>query len=237
MIYDYVALDVETTGLSPSKDRLLEIGAAQIRNGEVCRTYGTLINIKMPVPQKIQELTGITDFMARSGKEIGVAIHELTEFCGDLPILGHNVQFDFGFVKQAAADHGFGFEKEALDTLKIARKVLPELPSRSLQALCGYYQIDAGSAHRALDDALSAHQLLWKLWESFGERQPEAFVLDRMTYEPKKTSPITKSQKGYLKDLLKYHKIELGHCIEDMTKSEASRTIDQIISQYGRIMR
>ena len=237
MIYDYVALDVETTGLSPARDRLLEIGAALIREGKLCRTYETLINIKIPVPQKIQELTGITDAMARKGKEMGTALRELTEFCEDLPILGHNVQFDFGFVKQAAADHGLMFEKEALDTLKISRTVLPKLPSRSLQALCSYYQIDSGSAHRALDDALSAHQLLWKLWENFGARQPEAFVLHRLTYEPKKSSPITKSQKGYLKDLLKYHKIELDICIEDLTKSEASRTIDQIISQYGRIMR
>ncbi len=237
MIYDYVALDVETTGFSPHKDRLLEIGAALIRKGKVCRTYETLINIKMPVPQKIRELTGITDSMAGSGKEIGTAIRELTEFCEDLPVLGHNVQFDFGFVKQAAADHGLAFEKEALDTLKIARKVLPEVSSRSLQALCGYYRIDAGRAHRALDDALSAHQLLWKLWEVFGEREPEAFVPERLTYEPKKSSPITKSQKGYLKDLLKYHKIEPDRCIEDMNKSEASRMIDQIISQYGRIMR
>lgn len=237
MIYDYIALDVETTGLSPSRDRLLEIGATLVRGGELCRTYNTLIHINMPVPQKIRELTGITDAMAQSGKEIGTAIGELTEFCEDLPVLGHNVQFDFGFVKQAAADHGIAFEKDGLDTLMIARLVLPALPSRSLQALCGYYRIDSGSAHRALDDALSAHQLLWKLWEDFGERQPEAFVLRRLTYEPKKSSPITKSQKGYLKDLIKYHKIESDLCIEDMTKSEASRTIDRIISQYGKIVR
>lgn len=237
MIYDYTALDIETTGLNPARDRILEIGAARIENGKITGTYETLICTGMPVPARIQELTGITDEMQKEGKKIEQAIREFTEFCGELPVLGHNVQFDFGFLKQAAVNQGLDFEKEALDTLKIARKVLPDLPSRTLSAMCAHYKVDPGKSHRALDDALASHEILWKLWEEFGETLPEAFSLRRLTYSAKKQSGITNSQKGYLNDLLKYHKIETDICIDNMTKSEASRMIDQIILQHGRIIR
>lgn len=237
MIYDYIALDVETTGLDPVKDRVLEIGAAKVIGGQVQKTYETLIDIGMPVPARIQQLTGITDEMRKTGRKAEQAFPEFMEFCGDLPILGHNVQFDFGFLKQGAAGFGLTFEKKALDTLKIARKVLPDIPSRTLPAMCAYYQIDPGKSHRALDDALASHKVLWKLWEAFQETAPEAFSLQELTYTVKKQSPITKSQKAYLIDLMKYHRIETNMCIEDMTKSEASRMIDHIILQYGRILR
>ncbi|MDO4261269.1 MAG: exonuclease domain-containing protein [Eubacteriales bacterium] len=237
MIRDYIALDVETTGLNPGRDKVLEIGAVRVRDGVEAETFQTLIDAGTPVPERIQELTGITDEMRRMGRRPEQVYPEFVEFCGDLPVLGHNVQFDFGFLKQGAVNQGLTFEKEALDTLKIARRVLPDLPSRTLAAMCAHYQVDPGSSHRALDDARSAHRVLWKLWEEFGERDPEAFALRRLTYSAKRQSPITNSQKGYLNDLLKYHRIETSICIEDMTRSEASRMIDRIILQYGRISR
>lgn len=237
MINDYIAVDVETTGLNPARDRLLEIGAIKVCRGKPAETYGVLINTGMPVPARIQELTGITDEMQKTGKKAGEAIREFLEFRGALPVVGHNVSFDFGFLKQAAADGGFSFETEALDTLKIARKVLPGLPSKTLGAMCSYYGIDPGNAHRALDDARSAHGLLQKMWEQFGQAEPEAFTLQALSYTAKKQSPITKSQKGYLNDLVKYHKIEMDIQVEDLTKSEASRMIDRIILQYGKILR
>ena len=173
--------------------------------------------------------------MRLSGKRPEQAIPEFLEFCGELPILGHNVSFDFGFLKQAAVNQGLTFEREALDTLKIARKLLPDLPSRRLPDLCAYYQVDPGNSHRALDDALSTHFLLWHMWEAFKETAPEEFTLYPLVYSAKKQSPIAKSQKAYLNDLLKYHRIETNIRIEDMTRSEASRMIDKIILQYGRI--
>jgi len=237
MIYDYIALDVETTGLNPAKDKLLEIGAARIIDGEVSETYSVLIDTGIPVPLRIQELTGITDEMQKTGRKIDAVICEFVEFCGNLPVLGHNVQFDFGFLKQNAVNHGLVFEKQALDTLKIARRVLPEIPSRKLPDMCVYYQVDPGKSHRALDDALACHEILWKMWEEFGMKDPEAFSLHPLTYSAKKQSLITNSQKGYLNDLLKYHKIESTIRIEDMSRSEASRMIDRIILEYGRIIR
>lgn len=237
MVNDYIALDVETTGLDPVRDRLLEIGAVRVQGGVICGVYETLVNAGVPVPRRIQELTGITDEMRKTGKKAAEAVRGFLEFCGELPVVGHNVSFDYGFLKQAAAEAGCAFEAEALDTLKIARKVLPGLSSRTLSAMCAYYGIDQGNAHRALDDARSAHFILTRLWEAFGQTDPGAFALCPLAYTVKKQSPITNSQKGYLKDLLKYHKIELDASIDALTKSEASRIIDGIIRQYGRIMR
>ena len=182
MIRDYIAVDVETTGLNPARDRLLEIGAARILNGKVEATYQTFIDAGVEVPERITELTGITDEMRLSGKRPEQAIPEFLEFCGELPILGHNVSFDFGFLKQAAVNQGLTFEREALDTLKIARKLLPDLLSRRLPDLCAYYQVDPGNSHRALDDALSTHFLLWHMWEAFMETAPEEFTLYPLVY-------------------------------------------------------
>ncbi len=237
MIYDYVVLDVETTGLNPAKDKLLEIGAARIIDGEVSETYSTLIDTGVPVPLRIQELTGITDEMQKTGKKTEIAIREFVEFCGNFPVLGHNVQFDFGFLKQTAVNYGLVFEKQALDTLKIARRVLPDIPSRKLPDMCRHYQVNPGNSHRALDDAIACHEILWKMWDEFGMKDSEACTLHSLTYSAKKQSPLTNSQKGYLNDLLKYHRIDTNIRIEDMSRSEASRMIDQIILQYGRIIR
>ena len=237
MTKDYIALDVETTGLDPAKDRLLEIGAVKVTGGVICETYSTLIDTKFPVPPRIQELTGITDEMRKTGKEAEAAMKEFLEFRGELPVVGHNIPFDFGFLKQTAFQTGRSFEAYGLDTLKIARQLLPGMPSRTLTALCGHYKIDPGDAHRALSDAKAAHELLCCLWEEFGEQAPEAFELKELVYTAKKQSPITNSQKGYLKDLVKYHRIEMNIQVEELTKREASRLIDQIILQYGRILR
>lgn len=236
MVDEYVAVDVETTGLSPERDRLLEIGAVLVQNGKVSKTWGTLIDTGQQVPPRIRELTGITDEMRKSGVPVREAVRGFLEFRGRLPLAGHNIPFDFAFLKQAAVREGMELEAEALDTLKIARKTLPYLPSKSLSALCALYRIHPGSAHRAQDDAMAAHELLQKLWAEYGQQVPDAFVLQNLFYTVKKQSPITNRQKGYLKDLLKYHKIKTDICIEDMTKSEASRMIDRILLEHGRIM-
>lgn len=141
MINEYIALDVETTGLNPARDKLLEIGAVRVQNGVICATYVTLVDGGTEVPERIEELTGITDAMRRTGKKTAEAIREFLEFRGSLPVVGHNVSFDYGFLKQAAINEGCAFETEALDTLKIARRVLPGLPSRALTAMCAYYQL------------------------------------------------------------------------------------------------
>lgn len=237
MIDSYVCIDLETSGLEPKNDRILEIGAIKVINGEITDRYETLIDAGVRLKQEIVRLTGISEEMTKTGKPIETAIRECVEFTGELPLLGHCIRFDYSFLKKAATNHNISFEKQALDTLKIARKALPELESRSLTALCRYYRIEQQRSHRAIDDALATHNLYWKLWETFGEKYPESFEPFPLVYQVKKESPATPRQKKYLRDLVKYHKIDLDKDIETLTKNEASRYVDRIILQYGRIFR
>ena len=233
----YIALDLETTGLNPSRDRILEIGAVRVVDGQIEETYETLVNPGRKLDKRIEELTGITDEMAAGGMDTRTAVTGLVEFCGELPLLGHNILFDYSFLKQNTMNLSLPFEKEGIDTLKIARVLFPKMEHRSLQSLCCYYQIRQEKAHRAVSDALSAMELYRRMREQFAEAPEELFAPKPLIYKAKKQSPITLAQKGYLNDLLKYHKITLEMSVDSLTKNEASRMIDRIISEHGRIQR
>lgn len=147
---NYVALDLETTGLSPKNDRILEIGAVKIEEGRETGRIATLIDPQMKIPERITALTGISQDMVKGMPVIGEVVGELVEFCEGFPLLGHNIIFDFSFVKQWAVNSGLEFEHQGIDTLKIARVLVPELPEKGLQALRMHYQIEQEHAHRAL---------------------------------------------------------------------------------------
>lgn len=233
----YVALDLETTGLRPAHDRILEIGALRVEEGEVTDTYNTLIDSGIPIPERITELTGITDEMTQGSPELREAVEKFLEFSGDLVLLGQNILFDYSFMKRNVQNLGGTYERKGLDTLTISRSCLPQLESRSLDRLASYFGIPQEHHHRALDDALTTARIYERLWEEFGESRPELFEPAPLHFKVKKEGPITNSQKVYLRDLLKYHKIESNVKIDTLTKSEASRMIDGIIFEHGKIMR
>ena len=232
MIRDYVALDLETTGLSPRKDSILEIGAVRVKDGKVQEDYAELIYPGFPIPERITELTGITDEMVKNQRDERTVVEEFLEFCKDSVVVGHNIAFDLGFLCQKAANIGKKFENEALDTLKIARKYLPELPSRKLGDLCVYYQIEQKQWHRAYEDAMSAANVYFRLCELSGEET----IVEQYHFKKQKAAGITPKQVNYLKSLIERHNIKPDYIIENLTKSQASREIDRILSEYG-IMR
>jgi len=233
----YIALDLETTGLNPKTDRILEIGAVRVSDGRIEDTYSVFVDSGMSIPAYITELTGIDNEMVKDGISTEAAIRELTDFCSGYDLLGHNIMFDFSFVKRNAVNCGLTFEKNGIDTLKIAKKHLSNLPSRRLGELCGYYKIVQDNKHRAYDDAVAASRLYECLAREFEETDTGIFEPVPLIWQVKKEAPITKSQKGYLIDLIKCHKINMGVRIDTLTKNEASREIDKIILQYGRIKR
>ncbi len=233
----YVAVDLETTGLNPRSDQILEIGAVLVEEGQTVATLSSFVQTGIQVPPSITELTGITQEMAESGKPLREALEEFLDFCGDCDILGHNIVFDYGFLKQNLANLKIPFERRGIDTLKIARKHLAALPSRNLETLCRYYGIPQEKQHRAFEDAMSASRLYQKLKEAFAWEYPEDFCPTPLAYHVKKEGPITKSQKVYLLDLVKYHRIDLNVSVDELTRSQASRMINRILLQYGRIFR
>ena len=173
--------------------------------------------------------------MIANAPDVETAVRGFLDFCGGLPLLGHNILFDYSFIKQAAINARLDFEKEAWDTLKIARKALPDLESRSLEALCGYYQIPREHAHRAMDDVLETLALFRKLEEGFSEDHPEWFAAAPLKAKMKREVPATEAQKKYLADLIRYHEVDLEPEWGALTKSRASRMIDQIILAHGRM--
>ncbi len=231
----YIVLDIETTGISPEIEAITEIGAAKIVNGNIAETFSSLVNPNRPIPAKITALTGITDEMVAEALPIEDVMPSFIEFCEALPILGHNVNFDYSFLKTAASRLGLNFEKTGLDTLVLSRQFLEKQKSYSLTNLIEVFGLSRENAHRGLDDALATWQIYENIYANhYKEETSKVFVPKPFFYKPKKQSPITDKQKRFLSDLLHRYKVEPDYVIEDLSKSEASRKIDQILHTYGR---
>ena len=248
-MYDtYVSIDLETTGLNPKRDRIIEIGAIRVEQGEITGDFSTFVNPGRKLEERITELTGIREEDLVDAPELDEVFPQLLEFMGELPLLGHRILFDYSFLKKAAVDRKLTFERSAVDTLKIARKYLPQLPHRNLEYLCRYYEIPH-HAHRASEDAKATDRLFRKLTELFyreetgGQAPTEAagkaaknnlFEPQPLHFQVKRDTPATKPQKERLYRLLEQHKITLEVDVEKLTRSEAGRLVDKILAKYGR---
>lgn len=232
----FVCIDLETTGLQPKTDKIIEIGAVRVDEGRITGEWESLVNPERKLDERIVELTGIRDEQLVGAKQAAEVLPELLAFLGDRPLLGHCVSFDFAFLKRAAAQQKLSFERQGIDTLKIARKYLQELESRSLSALCIHYEIPH-KAHRALDDARATTALYGKLAEEFYEKETaegekNLFVPKQLIHHIKRESPITIPQKEQLYKLLEKHKLKVDYEIESLTRSEATRKIQQLLAEY-----
>lgn len=234
MINTFVALDMEMTGVNAASDQIIDVGMLKVIDGKVVDEYSQLVYPGFEVSANITDLTGITNEMLVGKPSISELIPEILEFIGDLPLLGHNIIFDYSFLKKAVVNCGGTFAKSGIDTLKIARRILPPDQKKKLELLCKDFGIDAGHSHRAFDDARSAMELYYKLYEI----NPEDFGFDEaqeLVFAVKKESPVTPAQKRYLKALLDYHQLESKCDIDMLSKSQASRIIDSIIRDFGKL--
>ena len=235
MINSYVALDLETTGIGARHEKITEIGMVKVIGGEVADTYHTMVNPHRKIPERIVKLTGITDDMVKGAPGIGEILDEVLAFTGDLPLLGHQIIFDYGFLVQAAVNQKRKFEKYGIDTLKLCRYLMPCAEKKNLSAACAYFEVSRDTAHRALSDAYAAHNLYRELKKRFGGEHPELFTAKMLQYKAKKERTASKRQKEHLQDLLKYHRIDITVEIDHMSGNEISRMIDKIVFRYGRI--
>ena len=233
----YICFDLETTGLSPEKDEIIEIGAVKVVEGKVVDRFMKFVKPDVPISEMVTGITGITNAMVADAGPTDQIIFEFLHFCEDYPVLGHNLMFDYRFMKRYAKKYYMDFQKTGIDTLKIARKVLPDLPSRSLENLCEHYGIENKAAHRAYHDALATAKVYQTLKHFYGEDHRALFVPEVLIVKQKKIQPATLRQKEYLNELVKYHKISINHDIETLTRSEASRLIDKIILNHGQMAR
>lgn len=237
MLEDYCVIDLEMTGLNPKHHKILEVAAVRVRKKEIVSECSMLIQQHQLLEEKITELTGIDQAMLAGAKEEDEVLDHFFGFLGEDILVGQNVIFDYSFLKQAAINRKMSFERKAADTLKIARRCLPALEKRTLDALCGYYGIEIGHHHRALDDAKATYLLYERLEKEFGAVQADVFEPKPLIYKAKRQTPATARQKKHLKELADYHKINLNLEWETLTRNEASRQVDRIISQYGRMLK
>lgn len=244
---NYVAFDIETTGLNPKYDKIIEIGAVRVRDGEPVDTFSTFVNPAKSLPARIVELTGIHDTDVAGAPYIDEILDAFLAFVGDDVLLGHNILFDYSFVKKAAVNQKRIFEKQGIDTLRIAKRFLSELESRQLGFLCDYYQINL-DAHRALNDAVAAHRLYTILVREYGGQEDDPFQPRPLIYTVKKESPATPKQLELLQKLIVQYHLQCDGLmlypvakvtdeyvdLEKVTKNEASRLIDKLLATFRR---
>lgn len=223
----YISVDLETTGLNPKTDKIIEIGAVRVENGQVTGEFSRFVNPGRALPERITELTGIVQEQVLGAETVGTVLGEFLEFAGELPLLGHRILFDYSFLKRAAVNAGKPFERKGVDTLKLSRQYLSELPSRRLSDLCAHFGIPI-TAHRALEDARAAHFLYQELCARFFEEK--SFAPVPLLYKVKKEGPASPRQKERLRWLLEERGIVPDFDVELLTRNEASRMADRILA-------
>lgn len=159
---DYTVLDIETTGTS-SRCEILEIGALCVRSGEIADEFSRLVKPFRPIPPFITALTGIADSDVCFADGIEDVLPSFLYFAGNDLIVGHNVRFDLGFITGFARCAGLLYTPNYVDTLRLSRKLLTELPHHRLCDLAAYYKIEQPNAHRALGDCFTTYEVLNRL--------------------------------------------------------------------------
>jgi predicted DnaQ family exonuclease/DinG family helicase len=165
----YISLDIETTGLSYERDDVIEIGAAKFDENKIIDTFKTFIKIDYPLPPLITHITGITDNDLKDAPALQKIYPSLLDFIEDLPVVGHNIDFDLDFLKEK----GIEIKNPRYDTLKLSTILMPGLPSHSLEIITGILQIEHKEKHRALDDAIATSELFNKLTEKISNIDKE----------------------------------------------------------------
>ena len=162
---EYVAFDIETTGLSVKRDAITEIGAVVIQNGQVGERFQTFVNPNRRLTPEIIALTGITDDMLKDAPQLKEALTAFLEFVGDRPLVAHNAEFDIGFIREGCRKVGFPFQPTYVDTLILAQNLLPELGKYKLDIVAEHLKLPAFQHHRASDDAATCGLFLPHFFE------------------------------------------------------------------------
>lgn len=152
----YVVFDIETTGLSVTANKIIELAGVKMQGGKEIGRFATFINPHEPIPYNIQQLTNINDDMVKDAPELEPKLKEFIEFVGDAVLVAHNARFDIGFMQEACKRHGLPpFENPVLDTLELARFLHPTMKNHRLNTLSDLYKVSLESHHRAIDDTIA----------------------------------------------------------------------------------
>ena len=166
----YCVLDLETTGLSAKTEKITEIGIMKVVNGEVVDIFSEFVNPEKHIPERVQEITGITDDMVIDSPKIEELFPKILEFINGSVLVAHNATFDIGFLKNIAKDLGYDFDYTYVDTLPLARKLYPNLKKHKLGKIAEHLGIEVLVAHRALDDVDTTVKVLKEMMKELKKR-------------------------------------------------------------------
>lgn len=197
----FVVFDLETTGFSAEVDRIIEIGAVKIKNGEIVDNFSKFVNPKIPIPFRIEKLTGINDSMVMEAEPIEKILPEFLEFCGDAVMVAHNAGFDTSFIINNAERLGIKYDPTIMDTVLLAQFVIPNLHNYKLDTLCKHLAVSLENHHRAVDDAQATAYIYLKMVKMLEER--DIFDLDKL-------NEAGKLDDEAIKKLHQYHCIVLA---------------------------
>lgn len=196
----YVVFDIETTGLSKEKEMITEIGAVKVADGKIIDRFSIFVNPQRPISAEITKLTGITDDMVKDAPTIENVLPEFLKFCEDTVLVAHNASFDTGFIRIAAERAGLGeLHHTIVDTLELARALLPELNKHKLDIVCEHLGVTLNGHHRAVNDAEATAEVFIKFLDMLAEKK--IFTLDEIN--------VLASRTVNYKKLRAYHAIIL----------------------------
>ncbi len=169
----FVVFDIETTGFSPQKDKIIEIGAVKVENGVITDKFSTFVNPDVPIPFEIEKLTGINDEMVLPAPRIEKILPEFLRFCEGCSLVAHNASFDVSFISHNAEQQRLSFDPTVLDTVALARHLLPNLNRFKLDTVAKALNISLENHHRAVDDAGCTAEIFVKFVGMLRERGVE----------------------------------------------------------------
>ena len=171
-----VIIDLETTGLSPHRHKITEIAAVKVLGDDIIDEFQTLVNPETSIPRFITKLTGITDEMVCDKPTIQEVLPSLKEFIGDCLIVGHNISFDYKFLQENFWRHeNFLLTNDTLCTMKLARRIHSELPSKKLGKICEHYGLVNEQAHRAMSDVKATHGILNLMLDTLSDKMMASY--------------------------------------------------------------
>ena len=169
----YVVFDLETTGFSPDKNKIIEIGAVKVEHGEITDRFSTFVNPEVPIPYRIEELTSIRDDMVIDAPKIETILPQFMEFCGDAIMVAHNADFDMSFIIKNCERQGIEKEFTIIDTVALARILLPQLNRFKLDTVAKALGVSLENHHRAVDDAGCTAEIFVKFVKMLHDRGME----------------------------------------------------------------
>ena len=198
---DFVVFDIETTGFSPVNNKIIEIGAVKIRQGEITDRFSVFVNPGVPIPFEIEKLTSINDSMVMDAPPIEVILPQFLDFCQDAVLVAHNANFDMSFIMENAKRQGISRKFTFVDTLGIARVLLTHQAKHTLDAVAKTLSISLENHHRAVDDAECTAHIFLKFSAMLRERGSD--TLSRI-------NALGESSPDIIKKLTSYHAIILA---------------------------